>query len=53
VEQIIQLKATYVKPDMVWMQLGIVNKQAAEAAKKAGLRVVMDRCMMIEHKRFF
>jgi len=35
------------------MQLGIINDQAAEAAKKAGLILVMDRCMMIEHKRFF
>jgi len=35
------------------MQLGIINDQAAEAAKKAGLTLVMDRCMMIEHKRFF
>lgn len=53
VEQAIKLKATYGKPDVVWMQLGIVNEQAAEAAKKAGLLVIMDKCMMIEHKRFF
>jgi len=33
------------------MQLGIINNQAAELAEKAGLEVVMDRCMMIEHKR--
>jgi predicted CoA-binding protein len=53
VEQAIKLKAAYGKPDVVWMQLGIVNKKAAETAKKAGLIVVMDKCMMIEHKRFF
>jgi predicted CoA-binding protein len=53
VEQAIKLKAAYGKPKVVWMQLGIVNEQAAEAAKKAGLTVVMDKCMMIEHKRFF
>jgi len=35
------------------MQLGIVNEQAAEAAIKTGLTVVMNKCMMIEHKRFF
>jgi predicted CoA-binding protein len=52
-EQTIRLKATYGKPDVVWMQLGIVNEQAAEAAKKAGLLVIMNKCMMIEHKRFF
>jgi predicted CoA-binding protein len=53
VEQAIKLKAAYGKPNVVWMQLGIVNEQAAEAARQAGLTVVMNRCMMIEHRRFF
>ena len=53
VEQAVKMKAMYGKALVIWMQLGIVNEQAAEAAKKAGLAVVMDRCMMIEHKRFF
>ena len=51
VEQAVKLKAKHGKPRAVWMQLGIVNAQAAETAKKAGLTVVMDKCMMIEHKR--
>ena len=33
----------------VWMQLDIVNEVAAELAKKAGLHVVMNKCLKIEH----
>lgn len=36
---------------VVWMQEGIVNKEAAKKAKSAGLTVIMDRCMMKEHLR--
>ena len=53
VEQAIRLKAKYGKPYVVWMQLGIVNEQAADMAEKAGLTVVMNKSMMIEHMRFF
>ena len=53
VEQAIKLKAAYGKPNVVWMQLGIVNEQAAEAARQAGLTVVMDKCRMVEHRRLF
>jgi predicted CoA-binding protein len=53
VEQAVKLKEMHGKPCVVWMQLGIVNEQAAEVAKKAGLTVVMNKCMMIEHSRFF
>ena len=37
----------------LWMQLGIVNQAAAEKARDAGLDVVMDRCVKIEHGRLF
>jgi len=51
VEQAIKLKKMFGKPCVVWMQLGIVNEQAAEAAGKAGLTVIMNKCIMLEHKR--
>ncbi len=36
---------------VVWMQEGIVNEEAAAVGRAAGLTVVMDRCMMQEHRR--
>jgi hypothetical protein len=35
----------------LWVQLGIVNREAATRAEQAGIRVVMDRCILIEHSR--
>lgn len=36
---------------VVWMQEGIINQEAAERARKAGLEVIMDRCMLKEHMK--
>jgi predicted CoA-binding protein len=36
---------------VVWMQLGIENDEAAEKARAAGLAVVEDACILIEHRR--
>lgn len=38
---------------VLWLQLGVVNKEAARIAGEAGLEVVMDRCMKIEYARLF
>jgi predicted CoA-binding protein len=51
VEQAIKLKERNDKPYVIWMQLGIINEQAAATARAAGLEVVMNRCMRQEHKK--
>ena len=51
VDQAVQLRREGGHPKVVWMQLGIVNEAAARKAKEAGLDVVMDHCMKIEHAR--
>lgn len=38
---------------VVWMQLTVVNEEAASRARNAGLEVVMNRCVKIEHGRLF
>ncbi|MFQ5800389.1 MAG: CoA-binding protein [Candidatus Hydrothermarchaeales archaeon] len=44
-------KAIKIGAKAVWLQLGIINEEAAQKAAEAGLDVVMDWCMMTEHKR--
>jgi len=48
VEQAIQLKIP-----AIWMQEGVVNERAAEKARKAGMFVVMDQCVLKEHRARF
>jgi predicted CoA-binding protein len=51
VHEAIQLKEKFGKPHVIWMQLGIINEEAAKIAKEAGLTVVMDKCIMQEYRR--
>lgn len=37
----------------LWIQLGIIAPDAARTAEEAGIRVVMDRCILVEHARLF
>ena len=40
-----------VKPRVAWFQLGIRHDAAAETLARAGIRVVQDRCLLVEHRR--
>jgi predicted CoA-binding protein len=51
VEDAIKLREEYGVPEVIWMQLGIVNEEAAEKARNAGMTVIMDRCIKVEHCR--
>jgi hypothetical protein len=46
-------EAIAIGAQVLWLQLGIRNEEAASKAREAGLIVVQDRCMKIEHARFF
>ena len=41
------------KPKVIWLQEGIHNAEAEELARKAGITVVFNRCMLAEHQRLF
>jgi len=39
--------------EVLWLQLGIHNQEAEKKAEEAGIKVISDRCLIIEHKKWF
>lgn len=54
-EQVLQVVEAAIKkkPKVIWLQEGIHNPEAEELARKAGIEVVFNRCMLAEHERLF
>ena len=50
VKEAIQLKKRNITLKVIWMQLNIINQKAANLAKKSGFIVVMNKCIIKEHK---
>lgn len=46
-------EAIKIKPKVIWLQEGIHNAEAEELARKEGIKVVFNRCMLAEHQRLF
>ena len=46
-------EAIKIKPKVIWLQEGIHNEEAEELARKKGIDVVFNRCMLAEHQRLF
>ena len=46
-------QAIKMKPKVIWLQEGIHNAEAEDLARKEGIKVVFNRCMLAEHQRLF
>jgi len=46
-------QAIKMKPKVIWLQEGIHNAEAEELARKEGIKVIFNRCMLAEHQRLF
>jgi uncharacterized protein len=45
--------AIKMKPKVIWLQEGIHNEEAEELARREGIKVIFNRCMLAEHQRLF
>ncbi len=45
-------QALAIRAKAIWLQLGVIHREAARRAHEAGLIVVMDRCIKVEHQRW-
>jgi predicted CoA-binding protein len=52
VEEVVD-QAIRLKVPVIWMQEGVVNEKAAQKARQAGIFVIMDRCILKEHRARF
>jgi uncharacterized protein len=52
VEEVVD-QAIAIKAPAIWMQEGVIHEKAAAKARKAGIFVVMDRCILVEHRNRF
>ncbi|HYM06675.1 MAG TPA: CoA-binding protein, partial [Terriglobales bacterium] len=52
VEEVVD-QAIRLKVPVIWMQEGVVHEKAAQKARQAGIVVVMDRCILKEHRARF
>lgn len=48
VDEAIEIRKATGRPHVIWMQLGITNREAADKAEASGMVVIQDMCMMIE-----
>ena len=51
VDEIEKMGAKGLKPKMMWLQLGITHPEAEERARRLGIKVVSNKCILIEHRR--
>lgn len=53
VDQVLEMRGATGRPEFLWTQLGIEDAISADRAAKVGVKVVMNRCMMVEHMKRF